>query len=141
LPIIKLKYLNNLKVLNSHAARREQEFGTTEIRTKKFLAGDFLLFPMSVWYQVFEANCNEVTPRPRFALSHEPHEPYRTLTQEEFILISLSTQQEKEGVLDNEQSSRQICQKWSISLAGMSGSERHKEALGYTSRCTKLKQT
>jgi hypothetical protein len=68
---------------------------------------------MSVWYQVFEANCNEVTPRPRFALSHEPHAPYRTLTQEEFHPNFPQYTKEKEGVLDNEQSSRQICQKWS----------------------------
>jgi len=47
-------------------------------------AKDFSLIPMSVWYQVFEANCNEVTLAQDFSRRREPHAPYRTLTQEEF---------------------------------------------------------
>lgn len=68
---------------------------------------------MSVWYQVFEANCNEVPRAQDLLRRHEPHEPYRTLTQEEFHPNFPQYTKEKEGVEDNEQSSRQICQKWS----------------------------
>ena len=68
---------------------------------------------MSVWYQVLEANCNEVTlAQDLLSVTNLTHHTER-LRRKSFILISLSTQQEKEGVLDNEQSSRQICQKWS----------------------------
>jgi hypothetical protein len=71
---------------------------------------------MSVWYQVLEANCNEVTLAQDLIRRRKHHAPYRTLTQEEFHPNFPQYTKEKEGVEDNEQSSHQIChicQKWS----------------------------